>query len=340
MRKELIVPVLKDTMKRFLPSFLMWTVFSVMFGFLAGLYGMPGEAASYGALLSLSVLTVSFFISFIKGLRHAEERKRALNDVTARMNSLPGAYTLGEEDFRTMAETIGKYASDVIRESSEAGKDMSDYYTAWVHQIKTPISVMRMELSGKEDEGSTVLRDELFRIEQYVDMVLQYVRLSSPGNDLVIKEYDLDEIIRASVRKHASGFIRRKLKLCYTPTERKIVTDSKWLGVILDQILSNAVKYTPQGSVSIGTGENGTLVIRDTGIGIAPEDLPRIFEKGYTGENGRADTRSSGLGLYLAGKAAERIGVKIDTESRPGEGTAFILHFEPEKEEISYSLWD
>ena len=183
----------------------------------------------------------------------------------------------------------------------------NDYYTAWVHQIKTPIATMKLLLSENSEEHRA-LSAELFRIEQYVEMVLDYIRLESDVNDLVIKEYALDEMIRESLHKFAPQFILRKLKLAYKPTDQVVVTDKKWLTFILDQLISNAIKYTPEGEIRVSV-EGNKVKISDTGIGIAPEDIPRIFEKGYTGANGRIGQKSSGLGLFLSKKAANLLSV-------------------------------
>ena len=208
-------------------------------------------------------------------------------------------------------------------EADAERQDMLDYYTAWVHQIKTPIAVMRLMLAEDTPEHHS-LSVELQRIEQYVDMVLQYIRIGSAANDLVIKEYPLDDLIREAVRKQAGYFVEKQLRLSFTPTDAKIVTDRKWFVCILDQLLSNAVKYTSSGTVTISmTG--GLLSVSDTGIGIAPEDLPRIFEKGYTGLNGRLGQKSSGLGLYLAKKAADLLAIPLTAESTVGEGSTFTL---------------
>ena len=168
------------------------------------------------------------------------------------------------------------------------------------------------------------LSNELFRIEQYVEMVLTYLRLNADSTDYLIKEYDLDKIIRRSVKKFAGEFIERKLTLSYTPAEAQIITDEKWLSFVIDQVLSNALKYTPSGEISVYF-ENGRIVIKDTGIGIAAEDLPRIFENGYTGCNGRRDRQASGLGLYLCRQICENLGHKISAESAVGEGTTVLI---------------
>ena len=166
---------------------------------------------------------------------------------------------------------------------------------------------------------------ELFRIEQYVEMVLSYLRLNSESSDYVFQEYDLDQIIKQAVHKYASQFVRKRIRLVYEPMNVFVLTDEKWLLFIIEQLLYNAVKYTQQGTVTITVTPDKILKISDTGIGIASEDLPRIFEKGFTGYNGRADKKSTGLGLYLCKTAADRLSHMISVQSEVGKGTVFIL---------------
>ena len=240
-------------------------------------------------------------------------------------NVLPEAKNLEQADYGEMIQKLGRCIRDMERDYAAQREDMLDYYTTWVHQIKTPIAVMKLYLAEETPEHRA-MSAELFRMEQYVDMVLQYLRLSSGENDLVIREYKLDALIREAVRKYAAQFVLKKLKLTYIPTEMTVVTDRKWFCCILEQLLSNAIKYTPAGgSIAIGI-EGDALRISDTGIGIAPEDLPRIFEKGYTGINGRLERSASGLGLYLTRRAADMLHIPIRVESKVGWGTAFTLH--------------
>ena len=154
-----------------------------------------------------------------------------------------------------------------------------------------------------------------------MEMALNWMRLGSDSKDFLFREYALDGIIRQAIRKYAPQFIRRRIRLVYEPAEGKVLTDEKWLLFIIEQLLSNAVKYTQQGSVSIRVVPEKVLEIEDTGIGIAPEDVPRIFEKGFTGYNGRADKKSTGLGLYLCRLTAEKLSHKISVESQVGVGT-------------------
>ncbi len=176
-----------------------------------------------------------------------------------------------------------------------------------------------------EEPTRQALSTELRRIEQYVEMVLCYLRLDAGSTDYVIREYDLDSILRQAIRRQASFFIRKKISLNYKPVGVSVITDEKWLLFVIEQILSNALKYTASGSVTITLEPPKTLCVRDTGIGIAPEDLPRVFEKGYTGYNGRTDKKASGIGLYLCRRICGNLGHRIRIDSAPGEGTRVYL---------------
>ena len=169
---------------------------------------------------------------------------------------------------------------------------------------------------------------ELFKTGQYVDMVLSYLRAEDLSSDLLLKEYSLDEIVRQAVRKYSRMFILKKIRLDLGPLDHQVLTDEKWLVFVVEQILSNALKYTKEGGISIYMTryrDRPVLAIEDTGIGISPEDMPRIFEKGYTGYNGRLDKKSTGIGLYLCRKAAEKLGHVLTAESEPGKGSRFIV---------------
>ena len=214
------------------------------------------------------------------------------------------------------------------RETADAARyrEMVDYYTAWVHQIKTPIAAMRLTLQPDDTPNARRLMSQLLRIEQYVDMVLMYLRLDEGTSDYVIRACDLDGIIRQSLRKFAGEFIDRRLTLHYEPLHLSVVTDEKWLGFVVEQVLSNALKYTPEGgSITIDAEAPATLCIRDTGIGITAEDLPRIFDRGYTGRNGRTYRQASGIGLYLCRRICRDLGHTITASSAAGEGTVLRL---------------
>lgn len=289
------------------------------------LYAIYTEPFVYSSLIAVAFLVLFVAVDYLKEKRKKDERQHTVDSILSDYSNLPEADSLLEADYQVMINKLGRELERITEEYSEEKKDAEDYYTAWVHQIKTPIAVMKLKLSDDTPENHA-LSAELFRIEQYVDMVLQYIRLGSDINDLVIKEYSLDDIIKESVRKFAPQFVEKKLRLDYVATDESIVTDRKWFSCILEQFLSNAIKYTGEGTISI-TVANDKLTVSDTGIGIAAEDLPRIFEKGYTGNNGRIGQKSSGLGLYLAKKAADMLSLSISAQSEVGKGSSFTIDY-------------
>lgn len=277
-------------------------------------------------LLLCSVLSVGFIMAgFLKFLKRHRRISRFLEMCGPVGDTLPQPENLLEEDYHKILQRVEAEYREERRRWDDAWLDMENYYATWVHQIKAPIAVMQVLLQQEDTEKNQELRAELFRIGQYVDMALCYVRLEDGVSDLVIQEYRLDEIIRKAVRKYAGQFIRKRIRLEYKGTDVKVLTDEKWLSFIIEQLLSNAVKYTMEGSVKITVDEDRHLTVADTGIGIAPEDQPRIFEKGYTGYNGRGNKKSTGLGLYLSLRAAKRLGHKLSVASVPGQGSRFTV---------------
>ncbi|MCD7769290.1 MAG: sensor histidine kinase [Oscillospiraceae bacterium] len=306
-----------------------WVLCAGIFGVVSWLYGLPGEAVLYALGLCLLAGCVLLGAGLRRSYIRRQERLAAWEGLPLAA-VLPEADTPEGADFRAMALSLQRDYSALMTRRATERQESQDYYTAWVHQIKTPIAVMQLRLQGEDTPESLALRSELFRISQYVEMALCYARLEGGTRDLVIRSCDLDDIIRQAVRKYAPQFVAKRLGLRYEPVQAQALTDEKWLLFILEQLLDNAVKYTPAGAVTI-TVETGPVVhIADTGIGIAPEDVPRIFEKGFTGYNGRLDKKSTGLGLYLSRQAAERLGHRLTAASVPGRGSVFTLDLQRE----------
>jgi len=323
MKENTKTRVLRDCLKKNRAAILLFAVMTLGNAGVFLLYDLDTEPFFYTELLLLVFLLLLLSVDFFRELHSAAQRERCLHTLLTGSPELPEPRNAAEADFTEMLCRLSE--ENARREAAREAErqEAEDYYTTWVHQIKTPIAVMKLRLN-EENEQNRALKAELFRIEQYVELVLSYIRLGSSSNDLVVQEYDVDEIIRETLRKYAPQFILRKLHLSYAPGEMRAVTDRKWLALILEQLLSNALKYTAQGEIRIETAQN-RIRISDTGIGIAPEDLPRIFEKGYTGVNGRLERQSSGLGLFLCKKAARLIGAEITCESEPGKGTSFTV---------------
>ena len=229
-----------------------------------------------------------------------------------------------------LAEKLEERESKLYQKKSEAQSkltDLLDYYTLWVHQIKTPIAASRLLVAEVSDrEVKQQLEQEIFKIDSYTNLVLQYLRLESFHDDLVFKKVQVEELVKEVVRKYALFFIQKGLTLNLHNLDKIIVTDKKWLLVVIEQILSNSLKYTKEGGLEIYM-EGQELCIKDTGIGIKNSDVLRVFERGFSGYNGRLTQQSSGLGLYLSKKISEELGHKIRIESEIGTGTTVRIKF-------------
>lgn len=317
-------------LKSKLKIILLFLIFCLVFAVTFTLYKLPFEAALYPVLLCLFFGIIFIIIDFLK------ERKKHLrltdiqNMTAAMISDFPEFSGIADEDYRKIIEALQDEISYIEAATSSKYRDMVEYYTIWVHQIKTPISSMRLNLQNEDTPLSRKLSSDLFRIEQYVEMVLAFLRLDSTSSDYVFKEYNVDDIVKQSVKKFSSEFINRKIRLEYETINETVITDDKWLSFVLEQVLSNALKYTREGSIKIYMRDK-TLCVEDTGIGIAPDDLPRVFEKGYTGYNGRSDKKASGIGLYLCKRICKNLGAEISVLSEVGKGTFVRINLEQYK---------
>ena len=300
-------------------------LFALIFFGAFALYRLPVAAALYPSALCLLLGCTALGVDFFR----VKQRHELLSGLQARLETaidvLPEPRSIAERDDQALLRALCRQAAEERNADSLKYRDMVEYYTVWAHQIKTPIAAMKLTLQNEDSPLSRQLSADLFRIEQYVEMVLAFLRLDDDASDYVLREYPLDGIIRSTVRKFAPEFIGRKLRLEYAPVEYTAVTDEKWLSFVLEQLLSNALKYTREGSIRIAMDAPGILTVSDTGIGIAPEDLPRIFEKGYTGYNGRTESSATGIGLYLCRRVCGNLGIGISAASEIGVGTTIRL---------------
>lgn len=315
--------ILKSYLKMRLKNLIIILISIGIFGVVFTLYSLPLESVFYATLLVgifIIMVGVIDLLSFYKKYNMLEELKNniEINDFT-----FPETKDLINKEYEQIIKSIAKDKFDIISEKDKTLSDMVDYYTIWAHQIKTPIAAMRLLLQSEKSDISNELLEQLFKIEEYVAMVLQYIRTESMSSDLHLKKYSLDNIVKQAVRKYSRLFIRKKIKLNYDDLNRNVLTDEKWLVFVIEQILSNALKYTKVGEISIYMDDKlpNTLVIEDTGIGIEGEDLPRIFEKGFTGFTGREDKKSTGIGLYLCKRILNKLSHTISIESKVDKGT-------------------
>jgi len=329
------------------------------------LNGIAVWEIGYGVLLGAFVVVVAVLIGYNRHCESLRLLSELRNNVPAMSDYKKRPEYMYEEYYQDCICALVQEKNKIQSELLNRQQDITAYYSMWVHQIKTPIAAMKLlldeeinlvlEADDKIEENDTRIinvrekQNELFRIEQYVDMALQYTRLGSESNDFVLQRILLDEAIRPSIHKYAKLFIHKQLRLTYDPQQITAVSDKKWLGFVMDQLLSNAVKYTKRGGVTIqvrrtiptqkATLETGAekqkywyeketpaeecvqITVEDTGIGIRAEDLPRVCEKGYTGYNGHADKYSTGIGLYLCQAILKRLGHQFQITSEQGKGT-------------------
>lgn len=314
------------------------------------LIGARKQDMVYAAVLDAILLLITVLVGFFRYSSKVKALSNALKRPVEEQAQLPEATDDVEILYHRLLENQSIARSESESSAAVRQSRMRDYYSMWVHQIKTPISAMKLLLEAEREELGQLMcdeepqatltelsdnldsfEDELFRIEEYVGMALQYQRVSSTENDFVLEKVSLDGVIRDTIKKYAKIMIRRHIGINYSGTKKQVYTDEKWLAFILEQVLSNAIKYTPKGFVTIETAEEKDrffITIKDTGIGIKAEDLPRVFEKGYTGYNGHADKKATGIGLYLCRQMADKLGHTIRMESELGKGTKVWIGFD------------
>lgn len=280
-----------------------------------------------------TLICAVFFLGYllfdmIRFVRRHRELQRIKKHIDITLDNLPEAETVIEEDYQELLEEMMQRKNQQIGDFKTAQNEMTEYVTTWTHQIKTPLTALQLVASDLEEPVRPEVMMRLFEIEQYTDMMLQYLRLESESTDYVLKEYSLQSMVNQAVKYFARMFISKGIAVkIEIPEGRKIVTDEKWMVFVLKQLISNALKYTKQGNIHIYMQES-ILVIEDTGIGIADDDLPRIFERGYTGYNGRKDKKATGLGLFLTDRILKQLNHKIVVTSEVGVGTKVMIDFD------------
>ncbi|MGF0095178.1 sensor histidine kinase [Peptoniphilus sp. SGI.035] len=244
-------------------------------------------------------------------------------------------YLINKRDYKKIYEIKASPLSKALYEEIKENKvyrdkeekkreDIKNYLTIWTHQIKSPIFALKLLL--KKDEINRIdCENEIFEIDEYVGNILGYARMNIDSTDYVFGKYDLDDIIRSVIRKYSIQFIGKNNSVDFSETKKVILTDAKWFSFLLEQIISNSIKYTENGKILIYLKDN-ELVIEDNGIGIMPEDLPRIFDAGYTGYNGRLEKKSTGLGLNLTKNIGKSLRITLRCESEANIGTKIYIN--------------
>lgn len=310
-----------------LKQFLLFAILTAIMGVVIWLHRLDPGAVWYGALLCSCFGLVVLVLDFVAFARKTWGLRAALTQVGNGSIHLPPPRGPIEAAYAALVQHQQAFLNHRLEEAARAQRELHAYYTLWAHQVKTPIAAMRLLLQADQANAGQDLQLELMKIEQYVEMALSYLHLDGEGHDFVIRRQPLEPIVRQAVRKLSKLFIRKKIKLALSPLDTMVLTDDKWLAFVVEQVLTNALKYTNRGTIAIylDPEQEKALTIEDTGIGIAPTDLPRVFEQGFTGFNGRRDKRATGIGLYLCRRILTQLGHGIAITSEPDKGTKVTI---------------
>lgn len=325
---NIITSYIKDKSHRILThSIFVFIFFAVFYA-----YRLPLKTVFYAIIICTVFAIIFTMYDFHKYYSKHIKLLNIKKNIAVTMENLPEAKTLEERDYQSLIHTLYKDKLDLISKADQRHTDLIEYYTLWTHQIKTPLAAMDLLLQSHEDINNN-LEIQLFEIEKYIDMALEYLRIDNMSSDLKLQEYQIQKIIKKAIKSYSKLFICKGVELDLEERDIKVITDEKWLLFVIKQILSNSLKYTKKGKISIYF-KNHYLIIVDTGVGIYEEDIPRIFERGFTGYSGRIDEKSTGLGLYISKRILDNLGHKIEISSKVDIGTKVKIDISHKKFEI------
>lgn len=319
---KVFLQYLYDRLMVFLAAFTLGTAAVVLFW----LFSLPWGPLFY-CFLILAILGAGLFLTpdFVR-YRRRTVKLEALSRLAPHLTEpVKPEGRLHQRQLMEVAESLRQEVARLEGQVANRQDELVEYYTMWVHQVKTPLAAMGLILQSRPEDTASI-RQELFKTERYVEMVLGYLRIYSMNADLRLELCAVRPVAAQAVKKFAPQFIYKKLSVELEDFGNRVVTDRKWLLFIIEQLISNAVKYTKRGTIRISMDDQDVLTVSDQGPGIDPADLPRVFERGFTGRNGRLEEASTGLGLYLTKQVADTLHNRIEIVSEVGKGTQVKLH--------------
>ena len=302
----------------------LFVVSIIVFGLLFYLYHLPIEHYFYASFIIFIMLVIYMIFDYLKYLKKHNDLKDLKNNISSLQENLPKATIQSDIDYQTLIEKLSKDNRKLISEADKKHTNLIEYYTLWTHQIKTPLSAMDFLLQEQSEDFFDDMELQMMEVESYINMALEYLRIENMASDLKLSNYPIKGIVHEAIKTYSKIFIYKNIKLELKAIDLNIITDEKWLLFVIKQLLSNALKYTPEGKVMIYTKES-FLYIEDTGIGIQEEDISSIFDRGFTGYNGRINRKSTGLGLYLVKEIINNLGHSIEITSIVDVGTKVKL---------------
>ena len=300
-------------------------VYAILFVF-AYLYRIPIEVILYPYILTIVFVLIVSLFDYIKYKEKVNKIIQICNDISSCYSVKINDKNIFDEYYLDIINELLKENRKQVSQIQKKVSDINDYFSIWVHQIKTPIASMKLKIDN-EQMDLLQLASDLNRIDHYVDLVLSFLKFDEEKIDLYFRKTDVDRIMRESLKKFSNDFIIKKIRLDYKLSKREVLTDEKWLSFVFDQLLSNALKYTDKGTITIYYDGDSCLCIKDSGIGIALADMERLFEKGFTGYNGRQYKKASGIGLYMCKRMCDKLNIAISIESVVDEYTLVKLKF-------------
>lgn len=288
--------------------------------------GVGIKRMGYPIVLSLAALVVFIGFDLYRTWRKDRILKKTKENIDITGENLPEATSIMEADYQELIEQLLQSKRQEMQQQMHKNNELTEFVTLWTHQVKTPLTALTLAANDMKTLEKAEFVNRLFEIEQYCDIILQYLRIEGEGSDLLLEEYPVKPMVNQAVKYFARSFIGKGLSVQIdVPDGQTLVTDEKWLVFVLKQVLSNALKYTKEGGVTISMPKSNTLCICDTGIGISKEDLPRITERGYTGYNGRMDKKATGIGLFLVDTIMKKLSGSVEITSELGKGTKVYL---------------
>ncbi|MEJ7174557.1 sensor histidine kinase [Staphylococcus caprae] len=233
-----------------------------------------------------------------------------------------------DERLKETIDNLENELTEVKNQQVEYRNDVESYFLTWVHQIKTPITASQLLLERNEENVVNRVRQEIVQIDNYTSLALSYLKLLNEESDMTISEVEMNELIRPLIMKYRIQFIEQHTRIHYEKCEDKVLTDAQWASIMIEQILNNALKYARGKDIWIEfDASEQSLIIKDNGVGISKADIPKIFDKGYSGYNGRLNEESSGIGLFIVKHISNHLNHEVDVDSKLNEGTTFKIHF-------------
>lgn len=312
--------MVKSYLKERIQLIILFLIFLTIFGLIFYLYHLPIEHYFYAGLIILVNLLLYMIFDYLQYSKKHHELKDLQNNISSLQENLPKAITQSDIDYQILIQNLTKDNRRLISEADEKHTDLIEYYTLWTHQIKTPLSAIDFLLQDRSEDVFDDMELQIMDVESYIDMALEYLRIENMTSDLKFENYSIQRIVNTAIKAYSKMFIYKNIGLELEMIDISVITDKKWLLFVVKQLLSNALKYTPEGKVMVYL-EGSSLYIEDTGIGIQEEDIASIFDRGFTGYNGRINRKSTGLGLYLVKEVMDNLGHSINITSTVGVGT-------------------